>query len=926
MDALPGYTPLRRRPHCEYGNFSPANSQVPWTTARCNRLLRPIVSRLSLLRKDIFTKATGSITETPSSGPVFKPRKVNISNVRSAHPVSNVDPEWVPGSVIRRRVKHKYSGRSTGCKAQLPKDVEVKGSCALPGEVTIATPIITRNTRHSGVVTQEAGKISPRNREWDNGECTAGGKKRRRVQRASSKSCEGEPMPQDMRQKLKKVVAPSRWMLIDGLYNGLDTLLRGTARPTRCGISGSRSLFSVCVRKIPDYIAAEQAWHELQDDEDDVDVSSEVYNELENMGSTGIEGWKPLREVVRAHGVAMLSNAIREGLIDHFVGRGLVIICIHASAFDEAEALLESLVSTLSHIFRPARVESVFLDSDDTACLTTLDLFARKSGRFGFQYRQIEGLLRDRTLPIEWVATAGLAPIWGRLVQSISHVGNEYADAAKLLITAATLACGAHHSSVSSAIHQLRCSSITGVWASVAGPAIPTIDRFGNVLDADAGFTCALNNTVSSLMAILYAIDIIQREHSVELPNSQTYAFALLKQLNADILRAFELPSSTLGADRTSAISRRRTVTVLMVMFLSLRERQINNGSTSAPEPTSISEVTAAVARLADDNVPDAASWVAALVAGIARCCARASTGQEFDYIQKLTQNVASVAKERSYSTQLRHQFACFASTAAMEYAEKTGKALHIQWALGMEEDVMKHRRASARSIVQTPHKRAVDQSQGYRWEEGICEWIAKTPTVNVEDHTSTMQPSMPSDDTEQSAESQRCQVAPFVGIPFCLSREIPMDNKRASRPSSARSSNHGVTHQEKPSDNHFLINFNLSATKHEDLERPSSRKRRRCSLRRDSMTARHDSVWKVHVDNDDDELSTTESSSERVRPKKLKVSTSKLALTCSFGGEGLRQALRPTSSQSVRTQHCLRQTKTARLSLDDESEDELCI
>jgi len=830
---------------------------------------------------------------------------------------------------MRRRVKHKYSNRTTGNKTHKKNFDEPNPPCSLPGEVTIATPIITQKARPYATAREAVWDTTAPDQNPESGDYAAERRKRRKLQNCPSRRCEGDPVPHDMRQKLKRVVTPSRWMLIDGLYNGLYALLKGTEKSTRPQNCGARSLFSVCLRRVPDYITVEQSWHESQDDDDGVDVCSEVYSHLENMGSTSGEGWKPLREVVRAHGVAMLGDAIREGLIDHIVGRGLVFLCIHALAFGEAEHLLDSLISSLDAASRPSSVYSKLFDSDATACLGTLDIFASRSGHHGFQYRQLERLLRTRILPIEWVATTEFAPTWGRVVQSISHGDQDYSDAAQLLITTVVLACGPADGFASSLTQRLRLSRLNRAQASIAEIAMPFADKLTKIKDVDDSLSSALNNTISSLMAIMYAISITQhdksqQEHPFELANLSRSASALLDRLNLDFLRNLDITCRFSSTDNISTIYRRRTVTVLLTLLLVVQEWQGNQTSFPEPGSSTILDNIATLTFLCEHNVPETASQVANVVSSIARCCAKASPGQEFEHLQKLTNRLESIASDKSASTESRQLFSCFTSTTAMEYAQETGNSLHIEWALEVEERVMKDSRAFAHSLARTPHERDEHPPQGYRWEEGICEWIAKTPKINSEEQSASR---ALSDILSKAPCTTYCRRRRegSIDIPLGLPKTVPPGAEDTLHLHSTRGS-------KKPMNSVATkISVRMPTTQHANTvghvvrERPQPAKEgHRRSPRRDIPDAGPNGNWKLHTDKHEDELATLDSFGEKPKSRGWKLGIPDQRSPSRSASRASGQALRSSRCQPLRFEHTSRQPKVGSASLEDESEDEL--
>jgi len=933
---------VRQRRQSRYGDLSPANAQAPWTTARCNRLLRPIASRILLLRKSNAAKraapSLGSRAAQPSrlipkpQKPSESPQLVSIRH-QSRQTAAKGDPEWVPSPAMRRRVKHKYSSRSTECRVQKTHRREITVPSALPGEVTITTPIITQKTRQYATASQGIGGTSPQDGNWDLDYYEPDGRKRRKLQKCPTRSCVGDPVPHEMRLNLKKTVAPSHWMLIDGLYNGLDALLKATAMSSRSNSCGARSLFSTCLRRVPDYIAAEEVWHELQDADETTDISSELYTDLEDMGSIGKEGWKPLREVVRAHGVAMLGDVIREGLIDHVVGRGLIILCVHALAFNEAEILLACLISSLDTIPRPSRVDSRLFTGEQTACLGTLDFFASRSGRRGFQYRQLQMLLCEEILPIEWMATAELAPSWGRVVQSVSHIDKDFTDAAQLLITAATLACGSRHSSASNEIHNIRLTGNKEDLASNLWPSMPNTDRLPKNLGADGGLTGALNNTVSSLMAILSAITITQRCESKRAPESRPHdsnksALGLLGRLTVDILVGFELLSVCRRYDTTFKVYRRRTATVMLVRFLLSKDLQRHQEGLLVSESMNTPDIVATLTSLCEHAASEATSQMATFVCSIARCCARASPDQDFHYVQKHIQQLALVASDEAMSTAARYLFARITSATAFEYAEQTGNAEHLQWALDVEEDVTEQSRGSTRSPTHTPLRADMVHSRGYRWEEGICEWIAKTPAIALEKQKPLVKPSESSILDGVDFDSDSRHDAPVISIPFCLTKSSPTDPEAILHVASRHGSSAANTAQERQYNGHTSATRHAKAAVYVGYGQLGQRKKARgWSTCRGTGTGKGEGAWKLHVDTYEDELSTVAFSGEHVNSQKRKlmdITNLEPARKRQRGSSG--RARRTAKCQPLRHQQGLWQHKVASPSSEDESEDELGI
>lgn len=77
---------------------------------------------------------------------------------------------------------------------------------------------------------------------------------------------------------------------------------------------GSHSLFLSCLYKIPSLIITELSHHDMNSNgyDGEVQVASTLLTDLEDCYGDSNEGWGPLRVVARAHGIALICNAIRK--------------------------------------------------------------------------------------------------------------------------------------------------------------------------------------------------------------------------------------------------------------------------------------------------------------------------------------------------------------------------------------------------------------------------------------------------------------------------------------------------------------------------------------------------------------------------------------------------------------------------------------
>ncbi|OAA55001.1 hypothetical protein SPI_08505 [Niveomyces insectorum RCEF 264] len=152
-------------------------------------------------------------------------------------------------------------------------------------------------------------------------------------------------------------------------------------------------------------------------------VAFEMYGDLESFG-TETGGWQHLRTAVRAHGIHMVKAACAEGLFHEAFSRLLVRLCTHLQAYAEAEEVLAALVSR-SRGTVPSPVNGTGSDHESTPdgldnTLSFLVQYADETGRSSFLLQQLGGLLACGRLPLTWLSTRVFGRVWGRVLRDLS--------------------------------------------------------------------------------------------------------------------------------------------------------------------------------------------------------------------------------------------------------------------------------------------------------------------------------------------------------------------------------------------------------------------------------------------------------------------------------------------------------------------------
>ncbi|KAL8909543.1 MAG: hypothetical protein Q9171_004988 [Xanthocarpia ochracea] len=701
------------------------DAQTSWTAARCQRLLRPLSSKIALLRKErqcnpgtedfkqahdiIIDGAPKSQGQAPGQG--SRRRTVCAGDV--------ADEEWAPNPRPRKRLKRTYSSKNLTIQRPVSSSQTSAIDQPVQSRIEIAIPdkLFCQNAQS---ITKNLASDWSQPVELDFRDNCCG--ESLNIQ----KDGEHHRLPWSDAPRSRYCVKLSfQRRLTDGICNGLDALLKTTKHPevSQVRVRGSRSLFATCLRKVPDLIAQEESWYKMEDPESNVDVSSMIYSDLESISTSTSGGWMPLRQIVRAHGVSMVGSAICEGVVGFDTARGIFTRCCLAMAYDEAEHILRCLIQAMESLQNPFRIPI------ETRCiLHSLNVFVFASGRHSFRYRQLTWLLSSARLPLEWIGRPDMIETWNKVVQSIAENDDYAGPAAELLRLAISMAYGCCGQLPATLIHSIRLRR-QGL-AKEANAYIVSLGyqtrwpRASQIALHDEGHDMhnekALS-TISSLLTVLCAIGLLRSAGQAS--SSNTVCLSGMTALGAvaiDVQHMFELAS-----DRVLSIQGDRMILPLLAAGLVQATLCRNQQMFAATVPVLFDTLSGLVdSELA---VEEGGSFLCA----VADCCARAKSEEVYDHTQKTVQHIRHIAeslKSLSASHELCNRMGL---AAALEYAEKTKHPKHLHWALDVEQALLgTHLDSTRRTPLKTPLRDQTQMRNGYRWEAGICEWVAKTPAI----------------------------------------------------------------------------------------------------------------------------------------------------------------------------------------------------
>ena len=696
--ASTSFTPARRRESTLNKRQFLGEQEKDWSAARCHRLLRALTSRVTILKKEISRYSVAPKISNGASASNLERVKVGGGSQQS-NKVN--DPNWTRG---KKRIRQTYStrggksdnGASRGSRI-LPA---ARGRKSLiPGEVLVPTPILAR-ARGEHMLAQN---IPFAIEQTDIGESRK--RKRRRIRFAADDGNAHFQLSETLRD-IRKTTTASRYNIYEGIYNGLDALLRSTAKDEpQVERKGPRSLLAMALRTVPRYISQQEELLSAFNYETGCksaisgrDISTEIYDELEAFGPSG-RSWKHLRTLVRSHGVQVVSDAIWTGLLDVEFCGVLITLCVHLSAMDEAETLFSALLSS-TNIPAPRTVYEMAVRP-----LSMLWKFVDYTGRVSFQYRQLSTMLSRGSLPIDWLATKEFVPVWSRLVQSLSPESMP-ADALHFLDTSLPLLAG----------------------APKAAPGKASAASY-SVLSEPA------KNTFSSLLTTLSSIVILSQEAASETKSLALECFEQDYEHVAELLRSILIQYNP-GEVLSNAQGALLVAANLIV------------GSADSDMPESdggLVDILLDLLRQRGDDLSDTATTYNDLVTfmcSVARCCGRGAASMGFEYLGHLHMQLETLGCDKDNDI-LKGVIV----DSAYEFAQKVPDRKHVDYAAEIDAKYC----ARVVETSRRPVSEDVDHDTrgGFRWEEGIGEWVTATPAAkNVKRVCKSVRDHSPMEDT----------------------------------------------------------------------------------------------------------------------------------------------------------------------------------
>lgn len=662
----------------------------PWTTSHCHRLLRPIICRIELLKKDP-TRDINACDSASAQTCVIQRTALSVTSTKDNKASKGNDACCVKG---RKRVRRTYSARCKlqddrggteavqGTLATINKKSQERKVSMQPGEYSVPTPILNRSR---SLIVSDAPSTPSKTK-------TARCPQSLHV----TKDEEAHFKLSEAMREISKTTNAARYKLYRGIYNSLEALFKATlprdgeaelsinnedckrenGSSRGSNVQCSKSLLSMCLRSIPNHIKEEEKRAAIEAEEmghksklDTHSISTETYSDLESFGTAEM-GWKHLKTVVRIHGVHIISDAIQEGLLDTHFASALVMLCIYASVPSDAEILLTSLV-TASGYPNPKSTQSHPRDDPILLPLLTLEKFVNYTKRACYHHRLFTKLTTSGLLSVTWLGTKYFNSLWTSVFRSLSKDPSNR-DATAFLTNILPL------------LYKAQLSEI--------GKEEEPPHNQGPI-------SSVINNTLASVLTTLSAISMLSDNHKRGISHMLRVAIIDCQLISSELegegaaLVAIANLLAGVEADEDADFVR------WLVKCLGKRCHPLS-------------------------KLPSFKDRIPLFVCSVARCCGRGSSSDGFEHLKIILQRLITLtALEYPVGGYVLQRIIV---DSAFVFHDYLPNKKHMQYAQRMEAQAYV-------SFIQPKSSRRINSEPGFRWEEGINEWVMATPPMKSE-------------------------------------------------------------------------------------------------------------------------------------------------------------------------------------------------
>lgn len=736
-------TPIQRL-RSPLASPSPAvASQIPWTAARCQRLLRPLSSKISHLKRlnseRLHRLDTAGQTGSGAGGPssANKPLNEKIAITKLCRQSSKqADPDWDCDARPRKKIKRTYSSKVSSLRSTSELQSKLPSGRLSKFEPMNILP---------QMLSQEPGSHpNPQASYLQDGNPEKDSDTSRTLAHLPDYSfCETNGFSKLQEDSAAPGGCRDTWRLLKGIADSLNTILHATqTQKKKTSINlGSRSLFATCLKQVPKYIYLEERRAATEDPDHDRNVSSEMYCELES--SAVADGWQPLRVIVRAHSMFLIRAAFEDGTLGVQSMLEIASLCSRNDAFDEAQSILDTLM--VSTTCRKASGSGASLQLHHILILSALRDFSESTCRYGFFFQQLSAFIASG-VGSRTCCDAIVSDYLNVAIQHAAAACDHATDAGRFIQTIFRRA-------MMGSIECRRVEDLRQVSLDHPSPQSKKLSKGqqahvdgkktgkGSTKGIQQGMVENLSVDFTGLVAVIYTICYAPLTASLvkargRLPDT-------LKQIIVEAHRYTEVSQTSKQGGRPTEAGTQNLATILLADFISSSTKnapRLDDGVTG-------SEASEPFGGLAISE--DVVDQLSNFVCKIARCHRQVAKGIAFDSMKEMVGLLAGVTESTTSDSPTCSIMGRIAVEAAFTFVEDSNLPAHLDWALEIEQAVKsKVEATSGRSFVRTPAKRSAQSRSGFRWEEGICEWIEKTPAMQAERPRSGSRGSVGNDDS----------------------------------------------------------------------------------------------------------------------------------------------------------------------------------
>ncbi|KAL5002370.1 hypothetical protein BDV10DRAFT_119668 [Aspergillus recurvatus] len=711
------------------------------TAKWANRMLRPLASiyhRLEKHHQIVTSVLTSKAKEKTDAAPDAEHRTRPPTKMKGAqHGFSYSDddeepndPAWIPGKPVdKRRIRHNYSsrGRGAGLGPRKRSRLLIRSPEApktLPGAIEIATPLITGKLRASPLAEASPALRMQLFQDPLSDSGVGGSTGHRRNGRTHNTVF--RPYQGSWKEILDQSGDPG---LVD-IAHLLDRIFLKFLGNTRVALGrgrGARSLLSMAVRRLPEFIADEQRIQDELEEDCDVDMCDAYFTELEASYAPGGVGWRPLREAVRAQGIYLVSCMIQNRWITSLAACRLLEECLNHQELDAFESLETKLLSSVDTYQYPSAFDPPRSPGQRDPIQLLGSYYVRHPVRHAYVFEELTKLLTRGAMPPEWMVTTLWKKCVDKAIRSVSTEDRGYA-AARQLIEAVILSSAGIYSIASSKLSLIEHhgQALRPVRPRETRASAATSSLLNDRSSCPIPVQDALSNLVSSLLTALCGMCIARSQATDAVERSAALKTReMVGGLAFTVQRAVGNESMIIELEQTTFRPLRRG-------YVLLADCTLQCGQSVMPEiiyhSESVSRRNIESFFKASASRQDVVRELARLVSQVFHHSGHTQDQGPARTPKEIRARVSQLAQLAS-TTGVALLLGKVAAETAMELAEKTLDTDDHTWAVEIQESVASSQQGEASQ--QSPSTTQLCTSL-YRWEDSIGEWVARTPAARL--------------------------------------------------------------------------------------------------------------------------------------------------------------------------------------------------